>query len=251
MTLDRRTGAASLDRGLELLSAILKDRGATSATQLAEAIGLPASTAQRLISRLLAQGFVSRAGPGRYLPGVALLDLSPPGNQAMLLGEVSRAAVKQLARTLQDTVHLGMLDGGMVTYLVKEHGGGAPVLTREHIQLEAYCSGIGKVLLAHMTPSAQDDYLAAGPFVALTARTTVDPGALRQKFEEIRARGYAVDDAELEEDLYCLAVPVYGPGAKVVCALSVSRHARAPVDLALLKPLRDCADRIGRRLGAA
>lgn len=137
----------------------------------------------------------------------------------------------------------------MVTYLVKEHGGGPPVLTREMIQLEAYCSGIGKVLLAHLDDAARDAYLAAGPFVALTGKTTTDPDALRTVLGRIRAQGYAVDDAELEDDLYCLAVPVRGPGGEVLAALSASSRSNTPIDPALLGRLQTCAASVERRLG--
>ncbi|MEJ0024917.1 MAG: IclR family transcriptional regulator C-terminal domain-containing protein [Rhizomicrobium sp.] len=138
-----------------------------------------------------------------------------------------------------------------MTYLVKAHGGGEPVLTSEQIQLEAYCSGIGKALLAHQAAAQREDYLAASPFIALTERTTTDPNRLRRLFERIRRQGFAVDDAELQSGLYCLAVPVMAAGAQVVAAVSISMRSDRPISLELLQPLQNCARRIGKRLGAA
>jgi IclR family transcriptional regulator, acetate operon repressor len=91
------------------------------------------------------------------------------------------------------------------------------------MQLEAYCSGIGKVLLAHLPKAACEDYLAAGPFVALTSRTIVDPDLLRAELANVRHQGFAVDNHEVAEDLRCIAVPLRRPDGEVVAAVSVSQ----------------------------
>ena len=76
--------------------------------------------------------------------------------------------MEDLAKRTGLTVHLGVFEGDMVTYLVKA-AGVTDVLTQEGMQLEAYCSGIGKVLLAFLPLDEREQYLAGGPFVRLTA----------------------------------------------------------------------------------
>lgn len=250
MTTGQLRGAASLEKGLELFQSLIADGGATPLSALARRAAIPPSTAQRIAAAFVRQGLLSRVARGRYVAGVRLARLAQTKDVNAVLIAAGRPLVRALSRDIRTTTHLGVLEGDMVTYLVKEHGGGLPVLTRELIQLEAYCSGIGKVLLAHLDPVRQDAYLAAGPFVALTARTTTDPRTLRALLRRIRRQGYAVDNAELEDDLYCLAVPVVGAGGEVVAAVSASFRSAEPVDLAVLEPLRRCATRIGRRLGA-
>ncbi|MDR3509218.1 MAG: IclR family transcriptional regulator [Caulobacteraceae bacterium] len=243
-------GAAALERGLVLLDQILEGGPTASLAQIADRIPMPISTAQRLVAVFVRQGLLCRVGPGRYAGGVRMAQWNSHCDWHESLAEAARPLVTALARAVGATVHCGVLEAGMVTYLVKAHGGGQPVLTSEQSQLEAYCSGIGKALLAHQSAELQEAYLAAGPFVALTDRTTTDPDQLRRLFEQILAQGYAVDDAELQPGLYCLAVPVWAAGERVVAAVSISMRSDAPVSLTLLDPLKDCARRLGRRIGA-
>ena len=81
----------------------------------------------------------------------------------------------------------------MVTYRIKTGQGAGNLFTRVGMQLEAYCSGIGKMLLAHLPEEQQRAYLAGGPFPALTAKTITQPEALAQELERIRAQGFALD----------------------------------------------------------
>jgi len=242
-------GAAAIEKSLALFAAVVDDAGANSLATLAARIGTPRATAQRMASAFLRAGLLCRIGRGRYASGLTLARLAV-ADERSVLAQVSRALLLQLSRQLRATVHLGVLENDMVTYVVKAHGGGPPVLTSELIQLEAYCTGIGKVLLAHRGAPAIDAYLAAGPFVALTANTLTEPGALRAELLQVIAQGYAVDDAELQDDLYCLAVPVYGPGGKVAAALSASKAGARWREPACLDALADVARRIGAGLGA-
>ena len=244
-------GAAALKRGLSLWRLILEAGSSARLADLADQTQMPISTAQRLVAVFVRQGLLSRIGPGRYVAGVHIAQLGRLCDWHSILADAARPLIIALAKEVGATVHCGVLEAGMVTYLVKARGGGQPVLTSEQSQLEAYCSGIGKALLAHQPIGQQTEYLAAGPFVALTERTTIDPDKLRTLFERIRAEGYAVDDAELQPGLYCLAVPVRAAGEQVVAAISISMLANAPVSLTLLDPLRRCASKVGKRIGSA
>src|SRR5690606_3592173 len=111
-------------------------------------------------------------------------------------------------RRFQRTVHLAVFEADMVTYLAKEDGGRNSVLTIEGTQLEAYCSGLGKVLLAYLPEPERERYLADGPFVRLTPNTIIEPDELRRELAHIRTRGYAIDDGEVQPNLRCVAVPL-------------------------------------------
>lgn len=242
------SGTQTADRVIQLLSAILQDEGRSSLTLLAGRLALPVSTAHRLAQRLLAAGLIARIGKGRYRGGLAL---AHGADTTAVLAAAARPHLRQLARHIRRTVHLGVWRGDMVMYLLKESGGGPALFTSEGMELEGYCSAIGKLLLAHLPPPRQAAYLAAGPFVALTARTITDPDRLRGHLTEIEQCGFALDDAEVLEDLYCLAVPLRLGDGEIVAALSVSvpgaqRHQRAA-----LRPLLDaCAARIAAALGS-
>lgn len=90
------------------------------------------------------------------------------------------------------------------------------------MQLEAYCSSIGKVLVAHLHAPAQSAHLAGGPFPALTPRTITDPIVQKAELGIVARQGFALDNEEVAIDVECIAVPV--PGKRgVIAAISISR----------------------------
>ncbi len=139
----------------------------------------------------------------------------------------------------------------MTTYLVKEGDADSASFTREDMQLESYCSGIGKVLLAHLSEADQERYLSGGPFVPLTPNTIVDPHQLRDHLRKVRALGYAIDDSEIAPELTCMAVPVLKSDRSVRLALSASSIDRIKMEKfrdALLQRLMHTAEQIAERL---
>jgi DNA-binding IclR family transcriptional regulator len=214
-----------LEKALILFGRITRDRGRTALSELAADLRLPRSTLYRLTGTLQAFGLITRSARGHYDVGLKLADAMRGVTPAGQLARLSRPALQHLADASQATAHLGVLEDGMVTYLVKAVGKGADaaaVFTRENAQLEAYCSGIGKVLLAWQENAAREQYLAAGPFVKLTGRTISDPAALRACLGQVREDGFAKDDGEAADDLFCLAVPVRQGGDAVPAAISIS-----------------------------
>ena len=241
----------SLGKALELLRQVAKDGGERSISALAAEAGIPASTAYRIAATFERSGFMTRLRRGHYVPGPTLLRLADSDSFNRVLMGVGHPIVEALAKTTGCTAHLGVFEDGMVTYLLKAGRKKNPLFTRQGTQLEAYCTGIGKVLLAALPKSALEDYLANGPFIGLTANTLTDPGALRAALNEVQARGYALDNAEMDTDLTCLAVPVRDREDKVLAALSISmRQADGnPNDLSIhLDSLRTAANALGERL---
>ncbi len=231
-------GTQALDRGLALLTAIVRDDGYTPAATLAAGLDLAPSSGRRMLATLERHGLVGRIARGRYAGTERLVVLASRIDPRRRLIEAGRSALRRLARAESAAAHLGVFDGDMVSYLVKE--GGADVFTREHGQLEAYCTGIGKVLLAQLPPDRLEIYLR-GTFVRLTAQTLVDADALRSEIAATNNRGYAIDDREMADDIACVAVPVTVDG-RAVAAISISG---TPASV----PLSD-AERMAARLAA-
>lgn len=245
--------ARSLVKALELLELAVR-RGDRPLEEIAAEAGLPTATAHRLMTTLVQSGYVLRERPGRYLPGARLIELGRALDERAVLARLARPALKALARACGQTAHLGVLEGGMVTYLAKETGGADPLFTREGMQLEAYCSGIGKVLLAELPQEELTAYLADGPFVALTPHTIIDPQILKAQLVQVRAEGFALDDREIFEDLKCVAAPVRGWGGRTVAALSVSSPVGrfdAAYDAKVRTALAEAATAIEARLAPA
>jgi IclR family acetate operon transcriptional repressor len=234
-----------LEKTMALLSAILADGGANTLETIAGGLGLPRATAYRSASSMTRFGLIVACGGGRYLPGVALAAASAAVPPNAVLARVATPFLNALSRRSGEVAHLGVLEADMVTYLVKTGSGPEAEFTRQGQQLEAYCSGMGKALLAHLPAADLDAYLDGGPFVMLTANTITRPDALRSHLEDVRRRGFALDEEEVAEDLRCVAVPLRDHLGQVRAAISISasRSRLPPTRTAVARRLLDHAAR--------
>lgn len=200
--------------------------GATrSVTSIARDLGVPVATAHRQVASLISDGYLARQGRGFHVAGPRLLRLLSHLDEKQVIANCAAPVLHRLAGNLRCVVQLGTLEGDMVTYRIKTGEGAGDLFTRVGMQLEAYCSGIGKVLLAWMPAGDREAYLATGPFPALTTRTITTSAALARELAQVREQGHAVDDGEIADGLQCMAVPIRSPDGRVLAAISASRSA--------------------------
>lgn len=242
-------------RALVMLEAVVADRGERSVSALARDAGLPVATAHRQVVTLVAEGFLVPLGGGRHIAGPRLRALAGQIDDKQLIAQIAAPYLRRLADRTGLIAQLGSLEDEMVTYRIKTGEGASAFFTRVDMQLEAYCSGIGKVLLAALPEEEQEAYLAGGPFVALTANTITEPDALARELSAVREQGYGADNGEIDPDLYCLAVPIHDADGKVPVAISVSRQQSVtPVDqdalLARMRETAGCIERAWQRAAA-
>jgi DNA-binding IclR family transcriptional regulator len=206
-----------------MLEAIIADGGQSSIAAIARSLSIPVATAHRQAATFEKEGYLRAGEDGRYAPGARLLRLLHQLDEKQIIANVAAPILRELAADIGCVVQLGTFENDMVTYRVKA-GQGAPALfTAVGSQLEAYCSAIGKVLLAHLSDDERADYLASESFVALTPATITDPKKLAEQLQRAKEQGYATDDGEIAEDLFCIAVPIHAPGGTVPAALSISQ----------------------------
>ncbi len=206
-----------------MLEAVIADGGRSNVSELARKIGMPMATAHRQVTTLVAEGYLTPSGSGRHVAGSRLLGLLHRLDEKQVVANVAAPLLHRLAARVRSVVQLGTFENDMVTYRIKTGRGASDLFTRIGMQLEAYCSGIGKVLLAHLPNHKREAYLASGPFVALTDRTIVDPDRLSAELDAISKRGYAIDDEEIAPGLRCMAVPLRKGDGTVIAAISVSQ----------------------------
>src|SRR4051812_33095534 len=140
--------------------------------ELSRRANLPQASGYRLIQTLEKIGAIIRGPRGRYRPGMLLVALSQNVAIGELLRNSGQGIATDLANRFNITVHLGMLEEGMVTYVGKATTPTSfPVNTRIGYQLEAYCSALGKVLLAALSRERLDSIILDGELVALTENT--------------------------------------------------------------------------------
>lgn len=245
---------AAVDRSLALLEAVLTDRDGQSLAALAAGLGLPRSSAHRQVLTLLGAGWLERLDNGRLMAGPRLAGLAVQAGPAQRLAAAAAPELKRLAARFSCVAQLGTLDGDMVTYRCKAGVRAGAFFTRIDQQLEAYCTGLGKVLLAQLAPPALEAYLSSGPFPAVTANTITDPDRLRRELQLVQGCGHAVDAGEIADGLNCLAVPVHDRNGHVPAAISVSISGALPTGrrlAAMLAALDASAAAIGSLLPRA
>ncbi len=223
-----------------------------TSSELSRRANLPGASGYRLVQTLEEIGAVVRGPRGKYRPGMLLVSLSQNVVVGELLHDASQCIMTDLANQLNVTVHLGMLEGGMVTYVTKATTPASfDTHTRAGAQLEAYCSGLGKVLLADLSPEQLQSIVLDDDLIALTPHTITDHAVLRAQLEDVRRLGFAVDDRESRIDTRCVAVPIYDGYGRTVAAMSATENA---ADMTperqeeLLGALLEAASALGRKV---
>lgn len=213
----------AVDKAMALLSAF-GDEASTGVgvTELARRTGLSKSTAFRILTVLQRNGAVERAGSA-YRIGRRMVLLGEPAEEQehQVVRDVLTPFLADLYELSHQTVHLAVLRGSTVVYLNKLHGHVA-VRSPSRIggTVPAYCTAVGKVLLAY-EPDAVDAVLAE-PLTPWTATTIRSRRQLLQELEQIRRVNLAFDRGEILDGLTCIAAPVLGPEGTPVAAMSVS-----------------------------
>ena len=219
--MSNQNGTQAIDRAARLLSEVVHSADPMTFTGLNAATGLAKSTTSRLLLALERNGLVRRDDHGRFLPGEMFVSFAWRGGAEAGLVAVAQPFLRRLGKATGETVNLGVAGKGRVeqiaqvdsTYMI----GGTNWVG---MSLPLHCSALGKVLLAY--GAAQ---LPAGKLERRTNKTVTSETALWEDLAEVRARGYAVTDEELEPGLITVAAPVHGYDGAVVAALSVSAPA--------------------------
>jgi DNA-binding IclR family transcriptional regulator len=252
-----RNNSASLRRALGILLRVGEDspdgHGHTLAS-LARDLNLNKSTLLRLLAPLCEARLVEQVPEtGRYRLGWRTAQLGSAYLEQADLPGTARDVLRGLTEQTRETVHLVIADLPEVVYVGKvDSPQPVRMFSRIGSRQPAYCTAVGKAILAHASDSAVQGVIDAG-LAPRTPRSHTTAAALRADLAEIRARGYAVDDVENEPDIRCVAAPVFDHEGAVTSAVSVSAPAGriAPGQVPGLGQLViAAADEISRRLGA-
>jgi IclR family pca regulon transcriptional regulator len=215
-----------LAKGLEVIRAFTRERPALTLTQVAAATALPPATARRCLLTLEELGYVVRRERS-YLLRPRVLELGSAYLESMNVESVTKNYLEELALATNDSAALAVLDGTDIVYVAR-----ASVRTvmrlEAHVgtRLPAYCTSMGRVLLAGLAPPRLERYFEAARLEKLTERTVVEPRRLRQLIDECRTKGYSAIEDELAYGVVAVAVPVYDQAGRIVAAINSSGHSR-------------------------
>ncbi len=185
--------------------------------------GYPKATLYRLLQTLTHQGMLAYdADRGSYSLGLRLVRLAHGAWAQSSLAPLARRALDQLAAVTGETVHLAQMDQGQVLYVDKRNAARPVEMFSQAGKVgPAYCTGVGKAMLAFLPAQALDQALARQSFHRFTAQT-LDNAGLLDELAAIRARGFAYDREEHEAGIICVAAPILTASGRVIGALSVT-----------------------------
>ena len=210
-------------KALELLSVFSFREPRLSLADLAMRTGIPRATAFRLLSTLEQSGFLAKEH-GAYQLGIKCFVLGNIVAGGLDLRETAHPHLAALRDSTRETTQLAILDHWQVVYLERMLSP-LPVgfmRSRAGAILPAYCTGLGKTLLAFRPEGEVEAWAATQTFTALTPRTITSAKRLMRELRAIRERGYGLDEEEREKGVCCIAAPVRSHSGQVVAAISVA-----------------------------
>lgn len=211
----------SVGRALRIL--IHLGEGPQSLDDLAGKVGVHKTTVLRLLRTLREDRFVYRDGAHRYHLGARLFALAGSALDQREIRGVAAPHLAALNQSTGQTVHLGVYEDGEVVYLDK-YDSRHPIrmYSRVGLRMPLHCTAIAKVLLSGLPEAERRRVAEAIEYTPFTANTLTTPRALLTELAAVAARGYAVDDAEHESFITCVAAPIHDASGRVAAAASLS-----------------------------
>jgi DNA-binding IclR family transcriptional regulator len=249
----KRMRLSSVANSLRLTKAFSESEYEMGISALATRLGLAKSTVHRLATTLVEYDFLEQnRETGKYRLGLALFELGTLVRRKMDAASEAQGEIHALADASGETVQLAILDHLSVLYIrIRESRQAVRMSSGLGSRAPAHCTSVGKALLAYQPAELVQQIIDQG-LKRYTVNTIVEREALLAELASIRAKGYAIDDEEIEVGLRCVAAPIRDHSGHVVAAISVAapmqRMSRKMVQTTIPSVVA-AADAISRRLG--
>jgi len=216
-------GAGTVGKALGVLDIVASLGRPVRAAEIQAVSDLPKGTVYRFLQTLTEQNMLSYDPDRRvYSMGVRLVRLAQVAWRNFQIAPVSQPHLNTLARKIGLAVYLSKLDGGQCVSLER----GMPDVRAGVFQdvdrvYPAYCTAVGKAMLASLSEQSLDMALRQQSFQQLTERTITDAETLRADLETVRARGYAIEDGEHVRGIIAVGVPILTRSGRLIGGLAV------------------------------
>ena len=239
----------SLARGLIVIQAFTQQSPQMTISQLSIKTGLSRAAVRRCLYTLTKLGFAGAEDGSRYSLRPRMLTLSHTYTTSNTLSSAAQPILERMSAALHESFSVATLDGEDIVYIARTQVNRVMAVDL-HIgsRLPAYCTSMGRILLAYLPAEQLEQYLAKVNLVPHTTRTITSVEKLRLALRNIRRNGYAICDQEYEVGLRSIAVPVYSSSGRVVATLNLSGNAPRLSVLEMqsrfLTPLRNAASEL-------
>lgn len=212
----------NLLKAAEVLRLIVDHEEGLTQTEIERLVKIPKATAFRILNSWCHEGFVVKVGK-RYVAGMALAQAGLKSLRGMELRERARPVLEGLARDTGETAHLAVESGPHSLILeVVDSLHAIRAASRAGALADIYCSSTGKVFLAERDDADVRDMMERVELVARTPNTHTSLETLMAELNQIRQRGYAVDNEEYHPGVRCLAAPVRDATGRALAAVGIT-----------------------------
>jgi IclR family pca regulon transcriptional regulator len=239
----------SLARGLVVIQAFTQQSPQMTISQLSIKTGLSRAAVRRCLYTLTKLGFAGAEDGSRYSLRPRMLTLSHTYTTSNSLSSAAQPILERMSAALRESFSVATLDGEDIVYIARTQVNRVMAVDL-HIgsRLPAYCTSMGRVLLAYLPAEQLEQYLAKVVLTPHTTRTITSVEKLRLALRNVRRNGYALVDQEYEVGLRSLAVPVHSASGRVVATVNLSGNAPRLSVLEMqsryLTPLRNAASEL-------
>ena len=240
----------SLARGLIVIQAFTQQSPQMTISQLSVKTGLSRAAVRRCLYTLTKLGFAGAEDGSRYSLRPRMLTLSHTYTTSNTLSTAAQPILERMSAALRESFSVATLDGEDIVYIARTQVSRVMAVDL-HIgsRLPAYCTSMGRVLLAYLPTEQLEQYFAKAVLTPHTTRTITSVEKLRLALRNVRRNGYALVDQEYEVGLRSLAVPVFASSGRVVATLNLSGNAPRLSVLEMqsrfLNHLRNAANELG------
>jgi IclR family transcriptional regulator, KDG regulon repressor len=221
---DEGPGDGTVGKALDVLDMVAMAGRPMRFSELLANGPYPKATMYRFLQTLTNQGMLAY-DPDRqsYALGVRLVRLAHAAWAQSSLAPIARPWIDALSGEVGETIHLAQMDQAQVLYVDKRHATRAVEMFSQAGKVgPAYCTGVGKAMLAFLPSEVQARAIDRQSFHRFTPNTMTTREALLAELQVIRKRGYAFDNEEHEPGIICIALPILTQTGRVMGALSVT-----------------------------
>jgi IclR family transcriptional regulator, KDG regulon repressor len=250
-----RGGVQSIGRAFAILEEVARNRDGIGLADLSKRVALHNSTTFHLVRTMVSLGYIRQIKDSkRYRIGRPLFALAASALDEMEMVSMATPVLDDLARETGESSHFAARMGDTVVVMARTSGPSAFQLAeRVGVVRPAYCTALGKIILAALRPDQLERYLERIELKPLTPSTITKPQRLRREIAEVRTAGIAFDDGEFDAEVRCAAIAVRDFSGQVVGAIGISGPVWRLSIQALQsrsRPLEAAAARLSQAFGA-
>lgn len=243
----------NLVKAIDVLRLLSQHPQGLSAVAIEKQAKVPRTTAFRILKTLLSVGWIRKEN-NCYFAGPGLVEIGLNTLNKLEIRQLAVPILKELTSQTEFTSHLA-IPSGTKSLIVEVCDSPHPlrVASRPGSRVNMHCSSTGKIFLSYLYADRLADHLGSESLPPRTANTLVDIPALQTMTQRVLKEGFAIDDREYDENIRCLAAPVFNLNQQAIAALGVT----APITLftkpriaSIGKIVTNAARKLSEMLGA-